>query len=359
MNYQNLNALWQETLVNIKVNGHQLESRVGDCQEIIGFQAGLNNPLNNILFVPQRKFSLSYACAEMLWYLSGTGNIEMIQAYAPQYEKFAENGIAYGAYGARWQEAPGFTKEKAALIKRIIMDGHGRDTAFESTENQLSALVHLLKTNPNTRQAIMTMWNSGDLIHAIISDHKDLPCTLSLIFFVRNNMLHLVATMRSNDAWLGLPYDIFCFTTLQRIIAAELKLGLGTYIHQAGSEHIYAKNQVKIDYITANVLADYPYPINWSQTSNCFDLKYNIEQALIMEREIRKTAILGTAYKAGKNVLTEKLEKHCKASLKMDPMFKDLVLGCATKWTHIPAQWFDNPLYKNCQAYTEKEKVNE
>lgn len=353
--YKNLNDLWQDTLANVGIWGHKLESRVGSCTEIIGFQAVLAYPLHNILFMPQRKFSLSYACAEMLWYLSETGKIDMIQAYAPQYEKFAEDGIAYGAYGARWGENPGFIKENAELKKRITMDGYGADTDFESTQDQLYALIHLLKTNPNTRQAIMTMWDSGDLIHAILGDHKDLPCTLSLIFFVRDNKLHLVATMRSNDAWLGLPYDVFCFTTLQRIIATELGLGLGTYIHQAGSEHIYEKNQDKIDSILKAPTPLYPYPLYVRETRD-YDLQHNIQQALSMEAEIRKIAIYGEAYGAGKEALADNIkeQKNKEVWETIDPLFKDLVFGCATKWIHIPKNWFNNPLYANCQFDTEE-----
>lgn len=362
MDYTNINNLWYDALFNIGLSGHKLKSRVGSCKEIIGFQATLTHPIYNILFVPQRKFSLSYACAEMLWYLSGTDKIDMIQNYAPQYEKFAENGVAYGAYGARWSKNPGFMQEKDLTIKEITMSGFGHDTDLEPFKNQLTALIQLLKIDPNTRQAILTMWDSGDLIHTILKDHKDLPCTLSLIFFVRNNKLHLVTTMRSNDAWLGLPYDVFCFTTLQRIIAVELGLGLGTYIHQAGSEHIYSRNQEKIDQILRAPCPLYPHPIAWKRTKSKYNLEWNIEQALEMEKEIRKIMTLGMSCEAGEKVLTGKIiaEQEIKKNEdweKIDPIFKDLVLGAATKWTHIPNKWFDNPLYANCQRY-EKENDN-
>lgn len=356
MKYKDLNELWLDTLTNIGIWGHSLESRNGNCTEIIGFQAEFIHPLHNILFVPKRKFSLFYACAEMLWYLSGTNSIEMIQAYAPQYTKFSEHGIAYGAYGARWNENPGFIKEKADLISNITTEGEGDDFDPSSLNNQLHTLIHLLKTNPNTRQAIMTMWDSGDLIHAILGDHKDLPCTLSLIFFIRDGKLHLVATMRSNDAWLGLPYDVFCFTTLQRIIAVELGLEMGIYVHQAGSEHIYERNQEKVASILAAPTPLYPYPLQWSNTKRNYALQWNIVQALMMEEEIRKVSMYGEAYRAGKKVLADKIEeqKNKEAWKNIDPLFKDLVLGCATKWTHIPSSWFNNPLYANCQAYTEE-----
>jgi len=51
--------------------------------------------------------------------------------------------------------------------------------------------------------------------------------------------------MRSNDVWLGMPYDIWCFTCIQILIAQELGVEVGSYIHQPGSLHLYEKNWEK------------------------------------------------------------------------------------------------------------------
>ena len=45
--------------------------------------------------------------------------------------------------------------------------------------------------------------------------------------------------MRSNDAYLGLPHDVFSFTMLQEIAARELGVGLGEYTHSVASLHLY------------------------------------------------------------------------------------------------------------------------
>lgn len=331
MQYNNLNHLWHSTLKTITNHGDELDSRAGNTKEILGFQAVLTNPLNNILLgFPERKFSLSYACAEILWYLSGTDFIDMIETYAPQYKNFAEDGVAFGAYGYRWSNNPGYAEKYQYSTLE-----------FPNGQSQLGALIHLLRENPNTRQAIMTMWDSGDLVHAILGDHKDLPCTISLKFFVRNGKLHLIADMRSNDTWLGLPYDVFCFTTLQRIIAAECKLQLGTYIHQAGSEHIYEKNYEKINTILKKDWDkqnfDGAYCI---EDKHKFSLQYNIETALKFEKEVRESC-LPYDYNYGK-FLERKLYP-------MDNMFQDLVTGCATKWFDVHPHHFYNPLFQEWQ----------
>ncbi len=312
-------------------HGDELDSRAGKTKEMLGFQAVLTNPLNNILLgFPERKFSLSYACAEILWYLSGTGFINMIEKYAPSYKNYAENGWAYGAYGNRWKKNPGFKEESVNLFQRSIIPNY-----FES---QLAAVIKLLKEKPNTRQAIMTMWDSGDLVHAIIGDHKDLPCTVSLKFYVRNGKLHLITDMRSNDAWLGLPYDIFCFTTLQRIVAAECKLQLGTYIHQAGSEHIYEKNYIKINKILEWTNYGVPDYDSISIVDNHrYTLQCNIDTTLNFEKDIRNDNFS----------TTKNYGEYIQRTLcPIDNLFQDLVTGAATKWCDVRPSHFYNSLFK-------------
>jgi len=48
--------------------------------------------------------------------------------------------------------------------------------------------------------------------------------------------------MRSNDVVWGLPYDVFLFTMLQEMLAQTLDLELGSYIHVAGSFHLYERH---------------------------------------------------------------------------------------------------------------------
>jgi hypothetical protein len=91
----------------------------------------------------------------------------------------------------------------------------------------------------------------------------------------------MVTTMRSEDAWLGLPYDIFCNTTLQRCLASELNIGLGTYTHNVGSMHLYEKN-----FKAAGEAVDAPAEMrghSWDLTSNLLQVR----QAVDLERAMR------------------------------------------------------------------------
>ena len=64
-------------------------------------------------------------------------------------------------------------------------------------------------------------------------------------FILRNGKLDLIVTMRSNDIWLGLPYDLFNFTCMQIQMAMELGVEVGVYYHNAGSLHMYKRDVEK------------------------------------------------------------------------------------------------------------------
>ena len=78
----------------------------------------------------------------------------------------------------------------------------------------------------------------------ITADFKEIPCTCSIQFLIRDQKLNMYVSMRSNDAYWGLPHDIFSFTMLQEIIARKLGVDLGQYYHSVGSLHLYDNQQV-------------------------------------------------------------------------------------------------------------------
>jgi thymidylate synthase len=81
---------------------------------------------------------------------------------------------------------------------------------------------------------------TSDGVHAV----RDIPCTLSLQFmWTEGERLGLRVSMRSNDVWLGLPYDLFQFTALQCAMADALGVEPGPYVHTVGSLHLYARDE--------------------------------------------------------------------------------------------------------------------
>lgn len=148
--------------------------------------------------------------------------LDRVGAFAP----YANDGIFWGAYGPR-------------------------------AAGDVGEVVKLLKRDPDSRQAVITLFDSDrDLGRP---DVKDVPCTLSIQFLLRDEyvphvnpsaapysnvrkFLHMWVAMRSNDAWLGLPYDLGQFSLLQSAVAQALGARIGTYTHSVGSMHLYERD---------------------------------------------------------------------------------------------------------------------
>jgi len=230
--FRNGDEMWTAMLrdcIAVSEEGNFIDSREGGTAEVLGWHGTLVDPDKSLPTNSIRRLSLAYAGAEVLWYLSMTGDIEMIRYYAPSYPQWADNEYGdetltmYGAVGAR-------------LADNWPYVSHGG--------NQLGAAIELLRKRPNTRRCVIQLWDGEDLQHAITEDKKNLPCYACLQYIIRDGAVHAFTYMRSNDAWLGAPYDVFAFCCFQRLIADELKLRVGEYHHHVGSLHLYDKHGV-------------------------------------------------------------------------------------------------------------------
>jgi thymidylate synthase len=96
-------------------------------------------------------------------------------------------------------------------------------------------VMALLHEKPTSRRGVVQVFEAGDIAQHFL----ETPCTCSLQFAIRDNRLHMMTTMRSNDAYIGLPHDVFAFTMLQEILARTLEVRLGSYRHAVGSLHLY------------------------------------------------------------------------------------------------------------------------
>ena len=175
-----------------------------------------------IITLPERKLSYSFMFGEAAWMLEGKNDVESVSKYVDGVKRFSDDGKTFfGAYGPK-----------------IL--------------TQWSYIVDTILKDHESRQAVINIWRENP------RSSKDIPCTLSLQFILREASdelwLHTIATMRSNDAWLGTPYDTFNFSAISFYIVCHLnsygiKCKLGSLNIQAGSRHIYENDFKKLDSI--------------------------------------------------------------------------------------------------------------
>lgn len=204
-------SAWLQTLAVLLTTGAVVAPREQITRELIGHQLVIDMA-SPVVAVKQRQLGYRFMCAEAAWILAGDNRLSTIEPYSKTIHKFSDDGVTFfGAYGPKIQA-------------------------------QLEATIFALINDGSTRQAVINLWHENPLASA------DLPCTLSYQFLIRRNQLHLIVTMRSNDVWLGLPYDIFSACMLASAVLLRLNdltrrnLQLGCLYHTAGSRHLYEAN---------------------------------------------------------------------------------------------------------------------
>lgn len=161
--------------------------------------------------IPSRSVNKAFMFAEAAWIISGSNRLEDISKYMKVYENFSDDKMFLrGAYGPK------------------VVD-------------QLGYVVDTLFNDNDSRQAVMTIWRERPGIS------KDIPCTVAAQFLLRDGKLHSIFTMRSNDAVLGVTYDIFTFSMITYSVslllrARGLQNELGDLHVNAGSLHIYERH---------------------------------------------------------------------------------------------------------------------
>lgn len=228
--YDTIDEMWVACVEDLINQGERLDSRDGPCRELLGYSATLLDPSRCLLHDPVRDLDPYYAAAECMWYLSGTDRTEWLEQFAPQYARMVDDHVAYGAYGKRLFE----------------------NSRIDNNLPQIEWALRELKSNRNSRQVVVDLHEPRDLFNAVWHKQRDIPCTLSVQLLLRQDKLHMVVTMRSNDVWLGMPYDVFWWCTLLKILSCGLGCAMGRYYHRVGSMHLYDRNHDKAQQATTS-----------------------------------------------------------------------------------------------------------
>ncbi len=168
-------------------------------------------PTRRVLFDPVRDANPFFHYMEAIWMLSGGRNVDFPSQFAGNLRNYSDDGVNFhGAYGWRWRNC-------------------GVD--------QIHAVCKMLSDDPNTRRAVISMW---DFMKDLGKDSKDLPCNTHIYFRITDNQLHMTVCNRSNDlVWGMLGANIVHFSFLQEYIAHEVGADIGTLYQFTNNLHVY------------------------------------------------------------------------------------------------------------------------
>lgn len=196
----------------------------------------LADPVKREILVPGRRVNLAAQIAETAWVLAGRNDIDWLSNYLPRAADFSDDGRTWrGGYGPRLRAWP-------------RRDGEG-----ESVIDQLAHVVDLLREDPTSRRAVISLYDPQiDTAHG-----KDIPCNDMLMFTSRLGRLDLHVVLRSNDAfwgWSGI--NAFEWSVLQEVVARMLGIEVGSLHFSTNSFHLYDRHWKR-----ANQIVDAPRPL--------------------------------------------------------------------------------------------------
>lgn len=219
----NVNTQWVKMIDQILDKGEVVTPQGNSTLEVLGYQSTIEMS-SPIITIEDRKMNYDFLFGEAYYLLSGSNRVSEITQFMEAIGKFSDDGLTFnGAYGPKIME-------------------------------QISYVVGCLINDPHSRQAVLTIWRERP------APSKDLPCTLSLQFMIRDGKLHCFANMRSSDAWLGWVYDTFNFSMISHyvcnwynILSGEEAIQPGFLTLNAASQHLYEHNIVKATAIRDSV----------------------------------------------------------------------------------------------------------
>ncbi len=229
MKLVSFNRVWMSLISHVLARGRKVNPRGTPTLELP--QHTINVDMRRcVLTIPERKLNYKFMAREAFWILTGDDKVENISPWNSNIAKFSDDGVRFfGAYGPK-----------------VVA--------------QLDYVVGKLVEDPDTRQAGLTIWRENP------PATKDVPCTVAIFFAIREGMLEVNVFMRSNDVWLGTPYDVFNFSMLGHLVCSRLNAPFITQSNTlrkpivpgvlrltAASSHLYMTNERDV----TNIIVDH------------------------------------------------------------------------------------------------------
>jgi thymidylate synthase len=168
--------------------------------------------------VTTKKVHLKSIVHELLWFLSGSTNVDYLKANGVTiWDEWAdERGELGPVYGHQWRSWP-------------TPDGGHVD--------QIGELMKRLKADPDSRRLIVSAWNVADLPRMALA-----PCHALFQFYVADGRLSCQLYQRSADIFLGVPFNIASYALFTLMVAQVCDYAPGDFVWTGGDCHLYSNH---------------------------------------------------------------------------------------------------------------------
>lgn len=214
---RNINHAFSEGFWRLRTSGVLEKSRNGDVIVAPGpVITNYQRPKERVLFNAKRDCNHVFHLMECIWMLAGRRDAAWLQTFNSNYGNYAEvNGLVHGAYGHRWR-------------RKFLHD-------------QVQLVAEHLHVFPNSRRAVIAMWNGAD---DLSENWKDTPCNTHIYFGSSAGKLNMTVCNRSNDIlWGAYGANVVHMSFLQQVLAEALGLEVGNYVQFSNNFHAYTANE--------------------------------------------------------------------------------------------------------------------
>lgn len=262
---------YHDLLVDILENGENKSDRTGiGTLSVFGRQIRFDLR-NGFPAITTKKLAWKACVGELLWFIEGSGDERRLaeitygsrsgpdtiwtpNAQAPYWKNKAQySGDLGKVYGVQWRK---WRADKLVYPETVVGTDHYTSYYIGPVEtkiiDQLKNLIHGIKTDPYGRRHILNAWNVGDLDEMALP-----PCHVMSQFNVSTNgELSCHMYQRSQDVFLGAPFNYASYGLLTHMIAQVCGLKVKELIISTGDTHIYNNH---IDQVREQLSRD-PYP---------------------------------------------------------------------------------------------------
>lgn len=230
---KNFNQAYPELIERAMAVGQEVPSRLGPTFELHPAVIEVAEPREHLVTSIGRPVNVAFALAEVIWILTGSREVAMLEAYNSRISQYSDDGNQFNAaYGYRLRKS------------------HGHD--------QLDDVIKVLRADRGSRQAMLTMWHPDDRGFVPMPSHNggvgdvldepnvtaDRACNVMAHPMIRRaeqsvDALDWLQVVRSNDAVWGVPYNWMQWSHIQEYIAHNVGVPVGKYVHVADSMHVY------------------------------------------------------------------------------------------------------------------------
>ncbi len=213
--------------------------------------------------VTTKKCHLKSIIHELLWFLSGDTNTAYLKEHGVSiWDEWAtEAGDLGPVYGYQWRSWPASNGE--------VID-------------QISQLIEMIRTNPDSRRLIVSAWNPAQLPDERVSPQANVeagrmalaPCHTLFQFYVADGRLSCQLYQRSADIFLGVPFNIASYALLTLMVAQVCGLQPGDFVHTFGDAHLYTNHSEQVETQLARTPKPLPQMKLNPSVTDIFGFKY-------------------------------------------------------------------------------------